>query len=646
MKKLTVIIVNYNVCYFLEQTLKSTIRAIRDIDAEIIVVDNNSVDGSVELVKSKFPEVKIIENRKNTGFSKANNQAIRIARGEYILLLNPDTFVEENTLQKCCDFMDDHPDAGGLGIKMVDGKGNFLPESKRGLPTPSVAFYKVSGLAALLSRMRPFGNYHLGYLDEDQTHQIEILSGAFMFLRHSVLDKIGYLDEDYFMYGEDIDLSYRILKAGYKNYYYPEARIIHYKGESTKKTSVNYVFIFYRAMIIFARKHFSYSNARIFAFLINIAIYFKAFAHILINFISSISFSVIDALMIYGGLYLLRGKYGFNEEIDYNGASSTGIVYIMIWLLSNHFSGGNDRPYRLANIIRGVFIGTVLIAALTNFFDSYVFSKTLILAGSLVTAGVLLFNRTIFHLYKYRSFSFTQSHSKKAVLVGDQDEIDRVNDLLKRINARINVVGYVTADIKKERTSHHLGYVDQLGEILEIYKIDEIIFCSKNIPAHQIIEMMINIENKLVDFKIVPHDSNYIIGSNSRNRPGDFYTIDIKLNITEPHNIRNKRVLDVLISAIGLISYPVLAFFVKNPWNFLKNNFRVLFGKYTWVGFANRDGVHLPKIRKGILSPGFNMKGQAVDNTTLKRMDTLYAKEYDITTDITIILRSIPYLGR
>ncbi|HRI28473.1 MAG TPA: glycosyltransferase family 2 protein, partial [Chitinophagales bacterium] len=225
--KLSVIIVNYNVKYFLEQALLSVRRALEGLSAEVIVVDNNSVDGSVEMVRQKFEEVVLIANSKNVGFSAANNQAIRIAKGEYILLLNPDTVVEEDTFAKTIGFMDTHPQAGALGVKMYDGKGVFLPESKRGLPTPATAFYKMTGLSALFPHSKIFNHYYLGHLNNNEVHEIEVLSGAFMLLRKSVLDKIGLLDETFFMYGEDIDLSYRVIQSGYRNYYYPHTRIIH-----------------------------------------------------------------------------------------------------------------------------------------------------------------------------------------------------------------------------------------------------------------------------------------------------------------------------------------------------------------------------------------------------------------------------------
>jgi GT2 family glycosyltransferase len=276
--KLSVVIVNYNVCYFLEQALLSVRRAAGRLGepVEVFVVDNNSVDSSVAMVRARFPEVILLENKDNPGFAKANNQALRRATGQYQLLLNPDTLVEEDTFRQCCDFMDAHPRCGGLGVMMLDGQGRFLPESKRGLPTPAVAFYKIFGLAALFPKSRRFGRYHLGFLSPDQAHEVAVLSGAFMLLRQAALAEVGLLDEDYFMYGEDIDLSYCLTRGGWQNWYFPGTRIIHYKGESTKRTSVNYVFVFYRAMVIFAQKHFAPGQAGLFSRLINAAIWLRA----------------------------------------------------------------------------------------------------------------------------------------------------------------------------------------------------------------------------------------------------------------------------------------------------------------------------------------------------------------------------------
>jgi GT2 family glycosyltransferase len=267
--KLSIIIVNYNVKYFLEQCLDAVFLAIKNIESEVFVVDNNSSDSSMEYLKPLFPDVIFIENKQNTGFSKANNQAIAQATGKYILLLNPDTVIGENSLTNVCGFMDENPRAGAVGVKMMDGYGQFLPESKRGFPSPWNSFCKMSGLSKLFPRSRRFGGYHLKYLHKYSVHAVDILAGAFMMVRKEAIDKSGYLDERFFMYGEDIDWSYRITGSGYKNFYYPEP-IIHYKGESTKK-DIKYVKHFYEAMLIFFNKHYPYSN-RFFKFLIRLAI--------------------------------------------------------------------------------------------------------------------------------------------------------------------------------------------------------------------------------------------------------------------------------------------------------------------------------------------------------------------------------------
>ena len=255
--KLSVIIVNYKVKHYLEQCLRSVAEASRGIAVEVIVVDNASGDGSVEYLRERFPDVTIIASEENLGFARANNLAIRNSHGQYVLLLNPDTIVAEDTFRDFIGFMDSTPDAGGCGAYMLHTDGSFAPESRRGLPTPFVAFCKMSGLASLLPKSRTFGRYYMRYLNENEVNRIEIMSGAFMFLRRDALDKAGLLDEDFFMYGEDIDLSYRILKAGYNNYFLP-SRILHYKGESTVKSSYRYVHTFYRAMELFFNKHYAH----------------------------------------------------------------------------------------------------------------------------------------------------------------------------------------------------------------------------------------------------------------------------------------------------------------------------------------------------------------------------------------------------
>ena len=255
--KLSVVIVNYNVSHYLLQCVDSLSHALRGTDSEVIVVDNHSRDNSVTLLRQYHPEVRIVENLHNLGFAKANNIAIRQSRGEYVLLLNPDTIVSESVVKGVISFLDSHSEAGSAGVRMLNADGTVAPESRRGVPTPMTAFYKLSGLCGMFPNSRRFGRYYRGHLPWDSPQQIEVVSGAFCMLRTSVLKKVGLLDEDYFMYGEDIDLSYRILKSGATNWYVPET-ILHYKGESTHKSSFRYVHVFYQAMHIFFRKHFSH----------------------------------------------------------------------------------------------------------------------------------------------------------------------------------------------------------------------------------------------------------------------------------------------------------------------------------------------------------------------------------------------------
>lgn len=261
--KLSVIIVNYNVKYYLDQCIRSVLRAfeVMNTPAEIIVVDNHSADGSVDYLEKRYPQmlypmVRFVRSAHNLGFARANNIAIRQSRGEYVLLLNPDTIVGEDALKASVDFMDAHEDAGAVGVRMLGAQGRRAMESRRGLPTPMVSFFKMLGFCNRWPHHRLFGKYYMGYLPWDEPCQIEVVSGAYCMLRRKALDEVGLLDEDFFMYGEDIDLSYRVLKGGYHNYYLP-VDILHYKGESTQKSSFRYVHVFYEAMLIFFRKHYS-----------------------------------------------------------------------------------------------------------------------------------------------------------------------------------------------------------------------------------------------------------------------------------------------------------------------------------------------------------------------------------------------------
>lgn len=258
--ELSIVIVNYNVEKLLEDCIESILKATINIETEVFVVDNNSPDNSCKMVSEKFPFVKLIENKKNVGFSTANNQAIHLAKGEYILILNPDTVIYPDTLDYCLNFSKQKNTCGAIGVKMVNAQGGFLAESKRSFPSPSVSFFRIIGLSRLFKNSPFFNKYYLSHLDKNENHKVDTLAGAFMWIKKTILDDVGLLDESFFMYGEDIDLSYRIQKSGLDNYYLGKTSILHYKGESTNKLEYKYVLNFYGAMKIFSKKHFKYSS--------------------------------------------------------------------------------------------------------------------------------------------------------------------------------------------------------------------------------------------------------------------------------------------------------------------------------------------------------------------------------------------------
>jgi GT2 family glycosyltransferase len=646
--KLSIVIVNYNVAHFLEQWLYAVKKAIDSETTEVWVVDNSSVDGSVAMVKEKFPWVKLIESKQNLGFSSGNNMAIRQSTGEYILLLNPDTVVEEDTFEKCIEFMDQHPEAGGLGVKMLDGNGHYLPESKRGLPTPWVAFYKIFGFTSLFPRSERFAQYYMGHLPNNEVNEIEILSGAFMFMRKSVLDEIGLLDEAFFMYGEDIDLSYRILKSGSKNYYLPETRIIHYKGESTKKGSINYVMVFYQAMIIFAKKHYTARHARMYQFVINMAIYMRAGLAIINRFIKKALLPTLDFVAIMLLLFATKEGYESYSGITYSIELITRgfIFYAIVWMISVLYSGGYDKPVKLWRIVKGLFFGTLIILAGYSLLPEELrFSRAIILLGFGSVLTYYLLSRYIFSLIGIKGYSYSGSKAHNLAIAGSASEITRVEMIIRQSSR--GVFDFIkvspTTDFDKNK---YVGSIEQFQDITNVYNINEVIFCAKNISSQKIIAAMSELDPR-IDCKIAPPESLYIIGSNSISTSGDLYMLDVNA-INRPANKRNKRTLDVFLSLVMLLFSPILVFFVKNPLSFIRNIFQVIIGKKTWVGYASDPSgasqTYLPAIRKGVISPVISAQNTK-DENYIRKMNVIYAKDYRLFTDVGLVIKGFAFLG-
>ncbi len=652
--KLSVVIVNYNVEHFLEQCLIAVRHGLRHLEGEILVVDNNSVDGSLEMLRTKFPEVQVIANQKNLGFAKANNQAIRKTRGELILLLNPDTVVEADTFEKVVLFMDEHPEAGGLGVKMVDGSGKFLPESKRGLPTPSAAFYKIFGLAALFPYSRRFAAYYAGHLNENETHEVAVLAGAFMLIRKSVLDKTGLLDETFFMYGEDIDLSYRITRAGYKNYYFPETRILHYKGESTRKSSVNYVLMFYKAMLIFAEKHFSGKNARLLTLFIRISIYFRALLALLARFLEKTTLPLLDFLILWAGMDRIRIFWAHHFTYPQGGNYPETFVhfilpaYAVVWLGAIFFSGGYEKPFRIRKALLGMLSGTVIILVLYALLpESLRFSRGLIAADmlwGLIAVPLLGF---VLNRMGFRNFKSGNQFNKRFLIIGDEKESERVAGILNASVAGPAFIGKIVPVENAARPAGYLGNILQVKDIINIYRIDEVIFCSKNVSHQTIIDKMAEWKPEKATFKIAPEDSLSIIGSNSINTRGELYTVGINAAYS-PANKRNKRALDLVFSTVFLIFSPLLIFVMKEKKGFFQNLFSVFTGKKSWVGCTPTDlhPAYRDLLKPGVLSPLDGIEPGTVDPATRNKLNLLYVRDFSLLRDMNLIFAGFRKLGR
>ncbi|MBR1549146.1 MAG: glycosyltransferase [Bacteroidales bacterium] len=650
--RLAVVIVNYNVKYFLRQCLSSVFgsnRTLKDgstLELEVWVVDNDSVDGSIEMVRSEFPEVHVIENKQNVGFARANNQALVQVGGmrsevggmrskvgndsliphtsDLILLLNPDTVVENDTFVKCVDFMHDHPDAGGLTVKMVDGDGNFLKESKRGFPTPEASFYKISGLIKLFPHSRRIAAYYMGHLPENEVNEIEIMPGAFLMISREAYDKIGGLDESYFMYGEDIDYSWRIHLAGFKNYYFPLTHIIHYKGESTKRGSMNYVYTFYNAMSIFVKRYFSGSNARLFNALLRMAIWLRASLAWAKRIGGRLAMPLLDFGVAYGGFLLIKRLWAelWANNIDYYPPEYTYLVmplYVLILMCGSWLAGGYDKPVRHWKIVKGMGIGLLLLLSFYSLLDEgQRYSRMLLLAGGAWTLLSTLLIRTALGAMGLKGYARYARRRGKVLVVGSEAETTRVKQLYALMGSTDTAI-----IAEQPREAHHLQ------DLIRIEKVDEVVFCGADIELKDIISLMATLRTTGVEYKIAPENSDYVIGSNSILSRESLFLDDLETISTDACR-RNKRLFDLTTALMLLLLSPVLFWFQRRKNAYYADCLRVLAGRRSWVGFRGRKGIFSP----ADLAPGASPELQ-------ERLLLRYMRHYKTSTDASILLHNL-----
>ena len=626
---LSVVIVNYNVKYFLKQCLTSVFGSQRqladgtELGLDVWVVDNDSVDGSVEMVRAEYPEVHVIANHENVGFARANNQALAWCTGDVMLLLNPDTIVEADTFVRCVDFMQGHERCGGLCVKMVDGEGRYLKESKRGFPSPEAAFYKISGLTRLFPHSRRIAAYYMGHLPADEENEIEIMPGAFLMFRREVYNRIGGLDESYFMYGEDIDFSWRIHLAGWENHYLPQARIVHYKGESTKKGSMNYVYTFYNAMSIFAKKYFNGRNARVYNILLQAAIWMRATLAGVGRIVRAMAVPLADFVAAYGGFVLLKQVWAtyWADNINYYPPEYTTVVipiYILVLMACSWLGGGYDRPVKLWRIVRGMAVGVLLLLAFYSLLDeSQRYSRMLLLSGSLWTLLSTLTIRLVLSACGVKGYALHTRRHGTTIIVGSDDEAARVERLYR---------SYVSPTVTLSKTDDISP--SHLQDRIRIEHAEEVVFCGRDVPLPDIIGLMTHLRTTGVLYRIAPSDSDYIIGSGGILSANDLYLTDLD-TVDTPTCRRQKRLFDILTALLLIVLSPVLFWPQQRKRRYFADCLAVLAGRLSWVGYTGRQGVFTP----ADIAP-------AATADLAERLTLRYMRHYRTATDIGILLRN------
>ncbi len=558
---LSVIIVNYNVRQFLENSLASIRRAMDGLQGEIFVVDNASDDGSVEMVRASFSDVCLIENKENLGFARANNLALARACGRFLLLINPDTVVQEDTFRVMLRFFEEHPDAGLAGCKILNPNGSIQLPCRRSFPTPWVAFTKVFGLAALFPGSRLFGKYNLTFLSPDETYPVDAVSGSFMMLRREVYEKIGGLDEEFFMYGEDLDWCYRVQQAGYKVYYVHSTKIIHFKGESTRRSEIDEVRIFYGAMQVFVEKH--YGSSGTVKLVLNAGILFRAAVAWLGRIVQPLLIAATDFLLVDCALLLSAYLY-FGHFLLFPRNASTVVWFVpsLIVVLAISAAGGYGKHrYAVGRASVAVIAGYVGISAAVYFAKSLGYSRAVVLISGLLSFLLIPGWRLIVRTGWRRSLhkvSHKSLFGSRTLIVGTGPSAQEV---LRKLRARVDdgydVRGFIALHNKEvgEKIAglDVLGSIESAGKVIDEQRANDVIFSTDGLSYTDILGVIARSRNRSVNFRLVPNSLEAILGKTRIDQLDTLPLIDIDYNIHQTSNLILKRVFDFMLGGILML---------------------------------------------------------------------------------------------
>jgi GT2 family glycosyltransferase len=650
--QVSVIIVSYNVQAFLELCLDSVTRALDKVAGEIYVVDNNSSDGSVALVREKFPEVNLMVNRENVGFSKANNQALEMAAGAYIHFLNPDTVLPEDFYQKTLAFFKTNPQVGCLGPKLIDGKGAFAQDSKKAFPSFWISVYKVTGLSRLFKNSPHFNRYYRKDIEEGQCAEVEILSGCCLLVSRSALSSVGGgFDEAYFMYCEDVDLCHRIRLAGFRNYYFPDVTVIHYKGESTRKLSYHYMKVFYKAHALFVRKYYPKNLGTIYINALRLVLGLRNFVHWGRHLFSVFKMFLLDAILL--ALVTLLVKNFWFENIaqipEYDSWSffKTLFIFLVIWLGSLFLNGAYDKPFSLFKAGRGMVAGTLLVLAGYALFPvEYRFSRGVVLFSGMTAAIVVLLARWLLGKLKWIRLVPRGKVDYKAAVVSDAAHFLHTVSLLEAKAYHASVIGRVDPGIEPLNPDSALGLIGNIRSLQAMYAIDEFIFNAAGLSYKKIIDAM-QACGKRAFFKIQAAGQLTFVGSHYEKNNAEMYFVNQKYAIDMPGAKRNKRILDIIVAlALGFL-FPLLSLGMKQKKGFWNNIVQVLLGKKTWVAYDREitRNTQLPLLKPGVIPPYKVLAGYEPEGDNYLLLGEFYAKNYSVWDDLPFIKKNFRYLG-
>ena len=650
MTDLSIIIVNYNVKQFLLNLIESIYKTAKSISFEIIVVDNASEDGSIETLQNNYPDVHLIANKINVGFGAANNQAMQIAKGELLLLINPDTIVNEDTFTKMISFFKNNKEVGIAGCKVLNSDGTLQLACRRSFPGPWTSFTKVIGLSQLFPKSNLFARYNLTYLDENKTYEVDSVSGAFMMIRKEVYEKIGGFDQQFFMYGEDLDFCYRAQKAGCKVYYVHSTEIIHYKGESTKRSNIDETKVFYDAMHLFVRKHLS--SSFIVESILQTAIIIRkllAFAH---NYSLSIFSAVMD-LIVFSVCVIMAEKIYSNPHCRGFPVFVLPWVYIVpsfIQLVISLFG----RVYKknslsVLRILISLFYGLILLSSLTFFFKQVAFSRAVVIItyvlAALFLSGWRIFVKILFHIGLNADMK-----KSRTLIVGDDNKAEELASKLKTNSSKLyKIIGLVS--FRKNRIGEKVGAYKIIGSIENIKKIiseeeiDKVIFSNENLPFNQMFSIVAESQGINVEFLVAGKELDYLVGKSSITMLDDVSLLKVQYNISSLIHRFTKRSFDLALSSLILILvYPFIYLFEKfisrkNDFvQFILNIPDVFLGQKSFVGprtFSFHDDLYVGKT--GLTGYWYLENVFENDADDIKKLDIFYAKNSNIWLDLEIL---------